>query len=114
MGKRFVFFFLHVQKVTINDKEAFDRVQAKSESRNGSISHIEAGREIVLDGIRSVVSKGALGKWQTGRTPLRVQQSFKRRDGSKGLAKRLLLGQPFYNRGWDVTDTREDTKDDED
>lgn len=118
MGKRFVFFFLHVQKVTINDKEAFHRVQAKSESRNGSISHIEAGREIVLDGIRSVVSKGALGKWQTGRTPLRVQQSFKRRDGPKGLAERLLTGTPFDNRGWDCGhssgSTRSDTKEVED
>ena len=68
-----------------------------------------------INELRRVVLKGGLLEtWESGRTPLRVQQSFKRRDGSKGLAKRLLLGQPFDTRGWDVTDTREDTKYDED
>jgi hypothetical protein len=51
---------------------------------------------------------GFLGPWESGRsgrTPLCVQQSFKRRDGSKMAGEAIAAGgQPFDTRGWDVTD----------
>jgi hypothetical protein len=62
----------------------------------------------------SRIERGPSGPWESGRTPLRVQQSFKRRDGSKGLAKRLLLGHSRSTIEAGIWPTREDTKDDED